>query len=292
MPWRPRSRRARSGVGLAGALLLGGTLALGTFGGLAGAARAHAAAPDPLANPTRNVAPPTLLQHSGPCVAKGHTWQCASPCVHVGDGSQPLRDTPACTAVALAGIDAGRRAEGLSPIRLPGDYTHLSVAQQLFVLVDLERVARGVPPLVGLVPALDGAARTAALAGRDPAFARRYGPVRVARFASTWAGGAANPAAAVFDWIYDDGWGGPGRTANLDCTGPHASGCWGHRDALLGRGTGTRCTRCLAGAGFTATGAKLGTSMTFLVVDPAGAPPTLSFTWEKDVLPALRPSAA
>ena len=47
---------------------------------------------------------------------------------------------------------------------------------------------------------------------------------------SIWAGGQPTVLGAMYGWLYDDGYGGD----NEDCTSPTASGCWGHRDAILG----------------------------------------------------------
>jgi hypothetical protein len=105
----------------------------------------------------------------------------------------------------------------------------------------------------------------------------------------TWDGDSPNAIAAMFGWIYDDGWGGPKDTSNYACTSAEASGCWGHRDELLGEYSGPSCADCVAGAGFakhTAAGATV--SYAFLIVDPANGEPPLSFTWSDVVhhLPA------
>jgi hypothetical protein len=75
-------------------------------------------------------------------------------------------------------------------------------------------------------------------------------------FGGAWAGDSVNAVAALFGWFYDDGWGGSKGTWNFDCGGPTASGCWGHRDELLGEWAGTGCTDCIAGAGYASPAAR------------------------------------
>ncbi len=91
----------------------------------------------------------------------------------------------------------------------------------MFVLVNLERISRGVPPLVGLSPYLGPPAETAARDAEDPTFQRVYGRVQVwyppsggmYAFGGAWSGNQVNALAAMFGWMYDDGWGGKGATA-------------------------------------------------------------------------------
>jgi hypothetical protein len=202
----------------------------------------------------------------------------------------------ACTDLVLGAINNAQAAERLHPLVLPPRFQAMTVTQQLFVLVNLERISHGVPPLVGLSPYLSAAASSAARQGQGPGFRPHYGPVRVwlppeggyYGFGGTWSGDAVNAAAAVFVWMYDDGWGGRGQTSNAACTGPTSSGCWEHRDELLGEYSGISCADCIAGAGYTAGSAtSWQQSYDFLVVRPASLPTPLSFTWDSDVLPVL-----
>jgi len=71
-----------------------------------------------------------------------------------------------------------------------------------------------------------------------------------------WAGDSVDAASAIFSWFYDDGWGGRGSTPNFACANPTASGCWGHRDELLGKWAGTTCNQCIAGAGYSSPAAN------------------------------------
>lgn len=259
------------------------------------AAPTAAAGTNPLANPAANVQLPPLASSTGLC-ADGPDAQvrCPSPCYPTGhlvyNGSR------VCAGMIIAAINRAQAREHRAGFTLPSDYFALSIAQQLFVLVNLERISHGVPPLVGLSPYLDGPSEVAAHDGVDPPTLTAYGPVRVwvppaggyYALGGAWAGNSANAAAAVFGWFYDDGWGGAGHTWNFACTGPGASGCWGHRDELLGKYAGTGCVDCVAGAGYwSAAAGGWQQSYDFLIVRPAKLPTPLVFTWDGDIVPHL-----
>lgn len=265
------------------------------LGGVAGAPPASASVHNPLANPSGNRSLPYYAYNTGPCsVGAGGALQCPSPCYP--DGKFHYNGAPACNKLLMAAIDQAQVAEGHPPFTLPTNYYELGTTQQLFVLVNLERISRGVPPLVGYSPYLDAEGSRSAKAGGDPVFHASFGPVKVWHpptggtyaFGGTWAGNSVNAAAAVFGWFYDDGWGGPRKTWNYACTSPSASGCWGHRDELLGEYSGTTCSDCLAGAGYAApAGNGWRQSYTMLIVRPQTYPTPLGFTWDADVVPHL-----
>ena len=57
-----------------------------------------------------------------------------------------VRDySAACMEPSLAMLNAGRLSEQLGPVMLPSNWPRLTVAEQLFVLTELERTARGLP---------------------------------------------------------------------------------------------------------------------------------------------------
>lgn len=66
-----------------------------------------------------------------------------------------LDDSAACTSAALAAINHAHGVEGVRPMVLPAGFTALTTSEQLFVVVDLERVDRGLPPFLGLTTDLD-----------------------------------------------------------------------------------------------------------------------------------------
>lgn len=131
---------------------------------------------------------------------------------------------PTCDKVQIDSIDTARASEGLPPMALPSYYSRLTLPEQLLVVTDLERKARGLPVFSGLTRSLDTAAARAATAGRDPS-----GPPGTA-WGSNWAGGIPTALLADFAFMYDDG---PG-SANVDCTHAGAPGCWEHRQNILG----------------------------------------------------------
>jgi hypothetical protein len=131
-----------------------------------------------------------------------------------------------CQQAALAAIDNGRRHEGLGPMLLPGDWAILTPPQQLFVATNLERTARGLPPLWAMTDVLDQAAAGGAVGGTDPMPPAGAG---VGTWGSNWAGAVGSPLEAVYLWMYDDG---PG-SSNVDCGPGGGSGCWGHRNNVL-----------------------------------------------------------
>lgn len=180
--------------------------------------------------------------------------------------------TPARESAALAALRGGGAGLGLPALRLPSDFEGLAPDQQQFVLVDLERVAEGLPPVVAETPALDAIALQGAEGDADP---RPQGAWTAYASASNWAG-EAQPAAALYDYLFLDGWGGSrAATPNLDCTGPAAAGCWAHRRAILGSygASGLMGIGTVAAAG-TSTGSS---AQIFVAYD--GPPVPVAYTW-------------
>lgn len=141
------------------------------------------------------------------------------------NGSRCLRRT-------LAAIDHARSAEGVrKPMILPRNFRSLSLAKQTFVITDLERVDRGLPPYVGLVRSMNNVAGVAARADTDPSPASNLlREFSVAIWGGNWAGDFG-PLPADYDWMYNDG----PNSGNLACTSAQSPGCWGHRDNILYR---------------------------------------------------------
>ena len=253
-------------------------------------------------NPRTNLAPSPNFLSSGPCHETSVATPCTNPCVRLaGQGSnrRPVfpaySGTPTCTQYVLLALNAARSDEGLPTIVLPTNWFHLRPQEQIFVIVDLERTARGLPPYLGLNRQLHASAQVAALHETDPAYARGFhaglDPEGVPGMGSTLAMGYT-PLEADYLWMYEDGWGGSSSsTPNFACTFAGALGCWGHRDQLLGFdgtfnfGVGLHCTTCEMGTGFAIV--KGSGSFTSLIELPAGTPPPMYFTWAKNVVPFL-----
>ena len=131
--------------------------------------------------------------------------------------------TAACKRGALADFNRARAKEGLRPLVLPSNFVSLTTIQQLLVLTNLDRRARGLTAFPGLNATLDRYAQTGANRGGDP-----YFPPWARQGGSNWAS-SVNPFWTEFVWMYDDGIG----SGNISCTSTHPSGCWQHRRNVL-----------------------------------------------------------
>lgn len=143
-------------------------------------------------------------------------------CADTGNGSH------GCFVATLSALDFARRREGLGPLYLPRNWLQLTPQEQLLVITNLERTARGEPPIAGLTAGLNDVAATGAVHQTDPTMVGAVAPT-----VSIWAR-AEGPLASDYGWMYEDGWSGPlQRTPNLACTSATAPGCWGHRANIL-----------------------------------------------------------
>jgi hypothetical protein len=195
-------------------------------------------------------------------------------------------NTGTCNQLALTAIGQARHAlekMGGMSLSLPA-YRRLTPAQQLFVVVNLERTERGLAPAAVLSKSLSKIAQAGAQTGRDPAMdsvpRTMPGGGRTAYAGSVWSGGWINPLGADYAWMYDDGPGG----SNLDCTTASSRGCWGHRDILLTSFGHASCPggsrQLVIGAGHAARAGGYRESDTVLVTGVCGHAPTdATFTW-------------
>jgi hypothetical protein len=192
-----------------------------------------------------------------------------------------------CVHDEIVATDRAQRIEGLGPIGLPTNFSALSVPEQLFVMVDIERVSRGEAPVVGLSAQLNQLAQRAADARQAP----RLTPASDYRgatgeFAANWAG-AISALDANYIWMYIDGWAGR-DTDNYDCTTAHAPGCWAHRDNILVNASRMPCpvARCslVMGGGYVHLGAGDNfSSFSELFVQVTGTPSDLYYSWAQAV---------
>lgn len=212
----------------------------------------------------------------------------AAACVLLGAGTSaaqaatggilpPRNPASDCDRTAAGGgywgvtnINSCRDLEGVGPLTLPSNWNTLTPVEQGFVLIELERVNRGLPPIVGLSATLNRLAANGAASGTDPSFP-------AAGFAgggAIWAG-AGSVLAADYLWMYDDG---PnGFDSNLACPSAGAPGCWGHRDIILwNRGGG----ELVAGGGYARSGSNGSFAYLILAGYPTGG---LSFTWSSEL---------
>jgi hypothetical protein len=244
-----------------------------------------------VSNPAANIVPTPNFLDSGQCTSAQGDWTCVNPCVTSALKWPTYSNDVGCSTYILEAIDAARSDEGLASMVLPSNWYSLSPTEQLFVVANLERTARGLPPYLGLNAALSADAQQAAQADTDPAaapgFAIGNDAQGVPGMGGAWAGGFS-VLAADYVWMYDDGWGGSSSaTSNISCTSATSSGCWAHRDELLGSdpgynpGVGLNCQDCEMGTGYAVVNGS--SSFVDLIEVPKGAPPAMNFTWSEEL---------
>jgi IPT/TIG domain len=178
----------------------------------------------PPSNPTVNV-PPQVMPHCS---------------------TSPVDDTStACIDSVLHNINYARSLEGLGSMVLPSTYASDTVAQQQLIITDEERGDRGLSQYSGLDATLDAAALAGAHNNTDPAAPSGFSGPGGSIFAQDY-----TPLGADFAWMYDDG---PGGT-NVECSPTVSTGCWGHRDIILGAWTNTAHSTAELGDGDTPSG--------------------------------------
>ena len=275
-------------MGVMGATILGGVVA-----GHESVASAHA-------NRSHHVASPRLGRPSHVVVAAVAAATAVVPPANpakslrpspnfTGNGScaySALDNSQACTTAVTQAINNARLSlESMMPLSFNMNaFEAMSVAQQLFVITDLERTDRALPPIVGLTTQLDNAAQTGANNNTDPTLSASAltGGARVTSWGSLWAGGTSNPLGSDYYWMYDDGYSSP----NASCTTSTPQSCWGHRDQILGSFSssascfGSSGSEQYMGAGSTTSSSPYGPSFTEILVGACGPAPTdVVFTW-------------
>ena len=97
-------------------------------------------------------------------------------------------NSPTCLGAVLDAINHAHALEGIRPMVLPADFGRLSIPDQLFVAINLERMDRGLPVFGGLTTALDRNAQLGADDANDPPDPGQAYDLDDAE----WAGGSAN----------------------------------------------------------------------------------------------------
>jgi hypothetical protein len=197
-----------------------------------------------------------------------------------------IDNSPSCLGAVLQAINHAHALEGIRPMVLPADFATLSIPEQLLIVVNLERIDRGLPAFGGLTTALDrNAQRGADTADDPPDLGRSYDLED-----GEWAGGSSNGLDADYGWMYDDGL----DSGNLDCLHRGAAGCWGHRKGILddfGSGPNLVMGAAISMNNDTHSGDQGGTSMA-VTLAVADAPVTaFTYSWAQ-VVPTLPPSTA
>jgi hypothetical protein len=206
----------------------------------------------------------------------------------------PPGNIPLSSSDYLASIDSARADEGVGPMNVDeAAVASLPVSEQVFIVLNEERIDRGLPPIPFMSAQLDARAQLGADSASDPAIPGTLsGGSPVTWGGSIWAGGLSSVFGADYYWMYSDGLGGPqDATSNEDCSAQDPSGCWGHRDIILHQfgSCGAGGPTLVMGAAFSATGSP-GGSIAALVVGSCGEPPTdVTLTWQQVLSSVLAP---
>ena len=205
-------------------------------------------------HPAHNIAP--TPNYFNVCVTKGY-------------------NNARCIKQVLAAIRHARTHEHMKQpaMILPRNYRHLTVAEQTFVITDLERVDRGLRPFQGLSATLDKSAKAAAALHLDLTLAAGVlKSLNIEAYGSNWASDIG-PLSADYDWMYNDGYAAKGGI-NLACVKPADDGCWGHRANILWP---YDQPRLVAGA---ATASPAGASIAEVLTAGSGPTPKFDYTWK------------
>ena len=205
-------------------------------------------------------------------------------------GILPPNNPPANIAPSspdfLTSIDTARADEGVGPMDVSESVvSNLPVDEQALIIINEERINRGLAPIAYVTAQLDADAHQGADAGDDPGFPSALtGGSSLTWGGSVWAGGLSSVFGADYYWMYSDGFGGtPGETTNADCSVSASSGCWGHRDILLHQfsSCGAGAPTLAMGAAESPTGSD-GGSIAAVMVSTCGAPPSdVTLTWSE-----------
>jgi len=186
----------------------------------------------------------------------------------------------------LTSIDSASAAEGVGAMKVnESEVEALPVAEQLFIVINEERIDRGLAPIQYMTAQLNSYALQGANADTDPSFPTALtGGAPLSGGASIWAGGTTSVFEADYYWMYTDGWGGSAEsTSNAGCTSASSSGCWEHRDIVLYRFSscaGGAAPVLSMGAAYGTTGA--GGSLAAIMVSTCGAPPSdVTLSWSQ-----------
>jgi hypothetical protein len=143
----------------------------------------------------------------------------------------PASNLPDTFASPIAAVNAGRANDGVAPISDSG-FSSFTPEQETFVVVNLERVARGLPPFEEMTNSLDALAQIGANASEDP-------PLPVGPPNTSWANGnlwaaTSDPLFADFGWMYEDGCATVAQQPffNVGCSASPPTP-WSHRNNIL-----------------------------------------------------------
>jgi len=134
-----------------------------------------------------------------------------------------------CVNAAVYYLDKARSRVHLPPYALPANFVSLSPTRQMFILINLDRIAYGVRPIPGMTSALNHDALASGVWPADDP--RLSNPTGITVWWPGWAGAFYNAPMAYETWVWNDGLG----STNPRCTSTDHSRCWGHRHSVLWR---------------------------------------------------------
>ena len=178
-----------------------------------------------------------------------------------------------CINAAVYYLDKARSRVHLPPYALPANFPSLSPPEQLFILVNLDRVQYGLPPIPGMTAQLDHDALVHGIWRVDDPYPSHTTGLTV--WWPGWAGAFHNAPMAYETWVWNDGLG----ATNPRCTPTDHSRCWGHRHSVLWEYGANAAMGAAAGRG---PNHRLGYTYLF-VGGNAAYKPVYTYTWQQAV---------
>jgi len=181
-----------------------------------------------------------------------------------------------CIDAGVYYLDKARSRVHLPPYALPADFASLTPPRQMFILVNLDRIAYGLPPYPGMTSALNRDAMTTGVrVADDPHPTNTTG---LTEWWPGWAGAFYNVPMAYETWVWNDGLG----STNPRCTPTDHSRCWGHRHSVLWKfASGSRLAMGAA-AGRDSSHHMMGYTYLF-VGGNSSYGPVYTYTWKQAV---------
>jgi hypothetical protein len=204
-------------------------------------------------------------------------WSVAAGAAGILPPSNPGSNIAPSSGDWLASINSARAAEGVGPMSVSeSTVAALPIPEQIFILVNEERIDRGLQPMTYLTSQLNSYAQGGANLGTDPSFPPSLtGGGAVSWGGAIWAGGLTSVFEADYYWMYEDGYGGLlGNTSNAACGLLSLDECWGHRDIILHQfsSCGGAAPTLVMGTAYSSSGYS-GGSMAAVLMSTCGAPP-------------------
>jgi hypothetical protein len=194
----------------------------------------------------------------------------------------PSANIPPSNGDFLISIDNARAEEGVGPMDVnEAQLTTLPAAQQLFIVLNEERIDRGLAPIEFMTAQLDAAAAQGAQSGADPALPSSVtGGAPVAWGGGIWAGGSGSVLESDYYWMYADGAG--SDSTNESCPSAGAPACWLHRDIILHAqpSCGAQPSTLSLGAAADPAGYSGGSFAAELIAS-CGTPADITMTWQQ-----------